>query len=69
LSAAFGGRRCSVIVLLESNGIHFWSSSPFLTRMLVEKRARIVRVADRAEELANPAIVTDELAPEEPRTN
>jgi hypothetical protein len=58
-----------VIVLLESKGIHFWSSSPFLTRMLVEKGARIVRVADRPEDLANSAIPADDLAPEEPRTN
>ncbi len=58
-----------MIVLLESKGIHFWSSSPFLTRMLVEKGARIVRVADRAEDLANPATPADDLAPEEPRTN
>jgi hypothetical protein len=58
-----------VIVLLESNGIQFWSSSPFLTRMLVEKGARIVRVADRAEDLPNSAIPADELAPEEPRTD
>jgi len=55
-----------VVVLLESKGIHFWSSSPLLTKMLVEKGARIVRVADRAED---SAIAADEHAPEELRTN
>jgi hypothetical protein len=61
-----------VIVLLESNGIHFWCSSPVVTSMLVEKGARIVGAAAEAENLAHlvsSAIPADDLAPEEPRTD
>ena len=61
-----------MIVLLESDGIRFWCSSPVVTGMLVEKGARIVGVAERAEDLGhlvNSAIPADLLAPEEPRDN
>jgi hypothetical protein len=67
-----GERRCSVIVLLESNGIHFWCASSVLTRIFVDKGARIVGVADRAADLAHlvgSARAADELAPEKLRTN
>jgi hypothetical protein len=60
-----------VIVLLESDGIQFWCSSPVVTRMLVEKGARIVDAGAKAENLAhlvNAAIPADDLAPEGPRT-
>jgi hypothetical protein len=42
-----------VIVLLESDGIQFWCSSPVVTRMLVEKGARIVGAGAKAENLAH----------------
>lgn len=61
-----------MIVLLESDGIQFWCSSPVVTRMLVEKGARIVGAGAKAEDLAhlvNAAIPADDLAPEGPRTN
>ena len=61
-----------MIVLLESDGIHFWCSSPVVTRMLVEKGARIVGATAEAENLAHlakSAIPADDLAPEEPRTD
>ena len=60
-----------MIVLLESDGIQFWCSSPVVTRMLVEKGARIVGAGANAENLAhlvNAAIPADDLAPEGPRT-
>ena len=60
-----------MIVLLESDGIQFWCSSPVVTRMLVEKGARIVGAGAKAENLAhlvNAAIPSDDLAPQGPRT-
>ena len=60
-----------MIVELEADGIHFWCSSPAVTRKLLEKGARIVAAGQRAEDLgiyvAAFATSTEEPAPEEPR--
>ena len=60
-----------MIVELEADGIHFWCSSPAVTRKLLEKGARIVAAGQRAEDLgfskAAPAIPTERPAPEGPQ--
>lgn len=60
-----------MIVELEADGIHFRSSSPAVTRKLLENGARIVAAAARAEDLgsnmADSAIPTEEPAQEELR--
>jgi hypothetical protein len=60
-----------VIVELEADGIHFWCSSPAVTRKLLEKGARIIAAGQRAEdpgfELAAPAMPPEEPAPEGPQ--
>jgi hypothetical protein len=59
-----------VIVLLESDGFHFWCSSEEVTRRLVEKGARVVVVAEQPENLGHlvdSAIPAEEPALEGPR--
>lgn len=60
-----------MIVELEADGVHFWCSSPAVTRKLLEKGARIVAAGLQAEdlgsEMATPAIPTEEPAPEAPQ--
>jgi hypothetical protein len=53
-----------VIVVLESDGIHYWCSSPVATRELVERGARIVAAGQRAEDLG--PLVTSAIPAEEP---
>jgi hypothetical protein len=60
-----------VIVELEADGVHFWCSSPAVTRKLLEKGARIVATGLQAEDLgpkmAASAIPTEEPVPEVPQ--